>query len=372
VRALSTRTAGCTFVTLFDEAEHLNEWQQQCVYSLLSFANSAFTTKIATLPYTHFHAVKQTDHILVEGNDFGEIVLALAHERVADSDGPRFHEIAAGIWELRLKSAGMAAIGVPQLREVFPDPHYFDVLASSPGLPATPAEWVGLLRSFLGEQRAQKAERLLAEGESSSFSDQFLRKYQISLRFRVSNRADPDGTLLPRYWGLRTVLRACDGNCRWLLKLLDQCWRSYWAQDGLRPLTPLEQHMALVKWATSIMNTLPHLPERGDDVAEILDRAVARFKRHLYESPGLPEDAFRVELQQLTQGQAQAVALGIGYGVFVPELANGEQDVLRYPKKNLKMRLGYPYALANLLPLRSGSSLVIGDLSQVTMPWWKD
>jgi 3',5'-cyclic AMP phosphodiesterase CpdA len=374
IRKLSPLTSKSTIVSLFDEAEHLNEWQQQCVYSLLAFANSASTIKIATLPYTHFHAVKQTDHILVEGNDFGEIVLALAHERGADQqpDRPRFHEIAAGIWALRLREAGIGGKGATLLKDVFPDPHYFEVLSAFERMPRSEEEWVAQLRSLLGNQRAHKAESLLESGKNASFGDQFLRKYQISLRFRVSTKVDPDGSKVPRYWGLRTVLRACDGNCRWLLKLLDQCWRLYWFQDGIRPLTPLEQHAALLQWSMSIANTLPHLPERGDDVAEILERAVERFKRRLYDSAGLPEDAFRVQLQELTQGQAQAVALGIGYGVFVPELANGEQDVLRYPKKNLRMRLGYPYALANLLPLRSGSSLVIGDLSQVTMPWWKD
>jgi 3',5'-cyclic AMP phosphodiesterase CpdA len=372
VRKLSSMTSACTLVTLFDEAEHLNEWQQQCIYGLLSFANSSFTTKIATLPYTHFHAVRQTNHVLVEGNDFGEIVLALAHERATERpERPRFHEIAEGIWRLRLKGAGMSDLG-STLKEVFPDPHYFDALSATVGMPATEDEWVRELRSLLGSQRSRKADSLLSKGDSASFGDQFLRKYQVSLRFRVSARLDPHGTHIPRYWGLRTILRACDGNCRWLLKLLDQCWRLYWAQDGLRPLTPDEQNLALLKWATGISNTLPHLPERGDDVADILGRAVQRFRRHLYESPGLPEDAFRVELQELTQEQAQAVALGIGYGVFVPEFADGGQEVLRYPKKNLRMRLGYPYALANLLPLRSGSSLIIGDLSQVTMPWWKD
>jgi hypothetical protein len=356
------------FVALFDEAEHLNSWQQECLYELVHVCDESLTMKIATLPYAHTTALGSPDSFVgASGNDFSEIVLALAPDFDTDTSDTsvKFRQIAEGIWMSRVSEVSTHY----SLTDVWPIEDYYDVVSKFPNMPETEDAFIEILLERLPIEPRERAIRQLAAGESSEFRSQYLRKYGSTLRFRLAHEQDPGGDRIPRYWGHPTMLRACDGNCRWFLQLLDTCWRRYWASSGIRPLDASEQNAALIEWAKA--RETPKIPGSDTLLREIVDRAIRRTKDRTQRGP-LGADRFSVSLSELGGGQQHAVAVGIAYGLLVPEFDHRQSQHFYYPRENVRLRLGYPLAVANLLPLRTGGDLRIPQISQVVMPWWKD
>lgn len=364
------------FVTLIDEAELLNQWQQECIYEMVPMCNSTgdLTMKLATLPYAHARAIaNSTSFMGASGNDYTEVVLALAPEFDAEASGTstKFVSVASSIWLARA-SLIQAGTNNLTLADVWPDIDYYSVMAKHPNMPHDESEFKEALLAELGEGPRARAEGFLKEGRLDDFGNQYLRRYRMSLRFRLALKRDPSGDVIPRYWGINTMLRACDGNCRWLIQLLDQCWRTFWGDSGIRPLEASEQHQCILEWARE--KQTQQLPGCEAEIREIVERTVRRMKDRLL-SGSLPPDKLNVKLTGLGKSQEQATAVGIAYGLLVPELKKTQDaEISRYyyPQESIRLRLGFPLAVANLLPLRSGDQLQIPNLAQVTMPWWKD
>ena len=351
--SLSTPFDETQWAILFDEAEHLNEWQQAVVFRSFH-ADSRITTKVATLPYGHIRVLGTMSPPLVAGDDFHEIPLAAP----ADKDGLKdFAAVAEEIWQRRVGPA-------PALSEVWPSTDWETVLADA-GHPRTRDELEEEMILQLSPGPAERARRLRAE-DPSAFSDQYWRRYKEPFRFRFVKRLDAESAI-PLYWGVDTLLKACDGNFRWFLLFLNECWREYWEADGLRPLTAAEQHRAATQWAASIARKCGAFGERATELSDVITKIVSRMNTSLH-GGSLTEQTGRAEVSEVVQEQREAIALGIAYGFLVPER---ESAGWSYPLDSVELRLGYPIAIRNSLPLRRGTVARIADLRQVVFDWWR-
>jgi len=361
---------------LLDEVEYLNELQQDVAYEFLGQPSESVTTKIATLPYAHAQALRARKPHLAAGNDFSELVLTHSpgvDYQVARKGSTRtFTDVAAALWRSRLEKVGVSP--APDLKDVWVQTPYTTVLAeayaaSRERFPAkASAQEKFVLDAFLGQ--LSKAERVRAVelmGRSRmQFGDQYWRKYIQPFRYRFAALSPAK---VPLAWGWRSMLRACDGNCRWFLKLADQCWNMYWSREGMRPLSAAEQYDALRSWAESIYSVCRGLTDNGEELKRILDRVANQLRTRMIDGPSLAMEKLTVHARDLAPEQAEAVAIGIAYGYIVPRLQQRADAALGYPSEDVELRLGFPVAVAKSLPLRAGTVLTIRDLRQVTFPW---
>ena len=359
---------------LFDEVEFLSETQQTAVYSLLGQPSEILVTKIATRPYAHARAVDNTNPRLVEGNDFHELILSFTSElelRAPDEGTTKnFEDVANGIWTRRLEGQRIKAI---PLDEVWEDFAYAEVIAlASTELPQDRDSLeLALIADLSDTARARASE--LRESDRKKFLDQYWRRYLQPFRYRLaSDAASKYGLELPLVWGCRALLRACDGNCRWFLRLADECWRLYWSVDGLRPLSAYEQYAAIRNLSDSICRPTGSLTECGPELKTLIERVASEFSIRIVKRSSLVEEALTVEAKDLSDSQANAIAVGVAYGLIVPKLVVTDRGSLFYPTKDVELRLGFPVAVHKELPLRSGTTLKISNLRQVQFPWMKE
>lgn len=364
--------ANTNWFVMFDEVENLTDWQQVFVYSYLAASAESVNVKIAALPYSHQKALEPILPPIVEDDDYKEIALALPARIGTKKEGntSQFLRVAQGMWRARLENAGLEYVA---MEDVWPEHEYVDVIrkATSDKIAGIEELEHRLINDLPPSGRA-RAERLRSK-KHSEFSDQYWRKYQQPFRMRFAHSVTPQGINVPLYWGWRTFIRACDGNCRWFLMLADECWRLYWAREGLRPLSAEEEHKALLAWAKAIERKCGAFGEHGDQLREIVNQLTNTLRAQLYVRQTLTRETARIETYNLTAKQQDAIALGIAYGFLVPELdaANGDGIYYTYPKSDIEMRLGYPIAVAQSLLLRKGVAARIPDLSQVVFPWCK-
>lgn len=353
---------GLRWAILFDEVEFLNPWQQRCVYSYLANPTSKTSCKIATLPYAHTRALGAFGSVLVVGDDYSELPLVLN----SDDD---FHRIAKGLWLSRQRAAGLEPI---PLEEAWPDDDYLLVLKEYTKDYCEGREQLeeALIQELPARRQAEA--RHAKEHDRRQFGNEFWRKYQESFKFRIAKRAKPKrGRVVPLYWGWKQMLKACGNNPRQFLKLAELCWTSYWS-GGIRPLRAHEQYDALKTWADSFSRRCATLPHRGAELKAIVDRVASRLYSTLH-APVMKNERLSIQIEHCTQEQAEAIAIGIAYGFLVPRLSDGGRGKgRRYPSENIVMRLGYPVAVANALPLRQGECLRISDLRQLEFSWWTE
>lgn len=375
--AISLRThdayASTRWIVLFDEVEYLSEWQQRIVYDYLRHSSESVTTKIATLPYAHMQATRTASPPLVSGHEYQELALSLSSfasdgaRTEFDDELPDFTTLAQGLWRARLRDSGVAHI---ELEQVWPEYEFEAVLAQiRPGTFTRETLEDELIGDLAGP--AATRARSLKRRSSGDFGDQYWRKYQQPFRFRLAHRK-LRGKPVPLFWGWRTLLRACDGNCRWFLQLADECWRLFWLKDGLRPLSASEQTLALTRWAKGMRAVCASLTRHGGELDQILNAIVTKLKTRLYESASLTVESASVKVRKLTIGQSEAVACGVAFGFLVPRIPAGSAEMLSYPTSAVDLRLGFPVAVAADLPLRSGPVLVAPDLRQVTFAWYHE
>lgn len=363
---------------LFDEVEYLDNWQQAQIYRFLDHGCPGAGAKIATLPYAHVQAMKALEVPPAEGSDYQELPLTLAAVCTAsgalddDFDAPRdFRSIACSLWESRLKSFGVE--NPPLLSDVWPEHEWAAVLDEfAPDLLKTdPAKTLDeLLIDMLTDETAQRARRVKSESEKQ-FSDQFSRKYQQPFRFRLSKNVEEasKGRRMPRYWGERNLLKVCDGNCRWFLQLVDFCWRRYWRTSGLRELSAEEQDAAVHEWSELASRYISNYTERGLELDRILKQMATSLGGRLH-GMKMQEEMFTVRPRELGERQADAVGLGIAFGYLVPRVdGRGVGEAMKYPARNIELRMGFPVAASNDLPLRNGATASLDTLSQMSFVW---
>jgi hypothetical protein len=360
---------------LFDEVEFVEGWQKRVVYEFLATATTPLSAKIATLPYAHRFALEEADASLLEGSDFDEVALAMTSDLAFKSDdeeetSARFVDVCRGIWAARLDQAGARSL---TLEDVWPEAALIDVMRAVGGsAPATQADLITAMLNDLPPQTRARAEHLRSANDAA-FSDQYWRKYQQPFRFRLANRLGSAGLVVPLYWGWRTLLRACDGNCRWFLQLADKCWLKHWARDGVRPLTPMEQHAVLCEWAHAVHRRLRTSTDAGVALQEVVERVASDFVSRLYQTKEMRTEGLAALVSNLTDEQAEAVGFGVAHGYLVPRLDEGQDaGTFTYPIRDVELRLGFPLAVDHRLPLRTGSAMKIRTLRQVVMPWLKD
>ena len=230
---------------------------------------------------------------------------------------------------------------------------------------------MALIADLSDTARARASE--LRESDRKKFLDQYWRRYLQPFRYRLaSDAASKYGLELPLVWGCRALLRACDGNCRWFLRLADECWRLYWSVDGLRPLSAYEQYAAIRNLSDSICRPTGSLTECGPELKTLIERVASEFSIRIVKRSSLVEEALTVEAKDLSDSQANAIAVGVAYGLIVPKLVVTDRGSLFYPTKDVELRLGFPVAVHKELPLRSGTTLKISNLRQVQFPWMKE
>jgi predicted phosphodiesterase len=365
-----------SWFVLFDEVEYLNDWQQEVVYRYLAVSAEGINIKIATLPYSHVRALEHLTPRIVEHDDYQELALALpaqvtARDPTEDSAATTFVEIAKGIWRGRLAAANINPV---ELENVWPEEEYAHVLAAAgvSNIANSDQLEVELIRD-LPEESKHRAARL-REHNRSAFSDQYWRKYQQPFRLRLAKRLEIDGMKVPLYWGCSTLLKACDGNCRWFLMLADECWRMFWSLGGVRPLSAEEQHRAVMSWAASIARKCGSFGEHGNSLKEIVDQIIGMLTANLYGRQCLTREIAKVKAHNITTDQANAIAIGIAYGFLVPDLESpgASTGSYTYPKADIEMRLGYPIVVSKALLLRKGVAARIPDLRQAVFPWWNE
>ncbi|MFC1610302.1 metallophosphoesterase family protein [Myxococcota bacterium] len=361
--------ADTNWIVLFDEVEFLNDWQQHVVYDFVAGCTPKVSCKIATLPYAHAKTIGERNPPLVDGEDYRELPLSLTAELefrevvdLGNDDSTKtFVEVAAGIWRARLEKAGCPALS---LDEVWPSPQMHEVVAAAAGLSGREGLETALIEDL--SPRARERAANLRKSDAKAFSDQYWRRYQRPFYFRLATKGDA----VPLYWGWQTLLRACDGNCRRFLQLAEECWRLYWRQDGIRPLTPSEQSQAVSHWAKARVRVVASLSR---ELLDVIEQIKGDLAARLYGGRYLTEESLRVQIRSLAGPQAEAIAVGIAYGYFVPRMVNGlDSASMAYPQSDVELRLGYPVAARYALPLRTGTVLTIDDLRQVVFPWLKE
>lgn len=341
----------------------------------MAVAAEGINVKIATLPYSHIHALDRVHPGITEYDDYQELVLALpaqvAGGEAARNQGTKLVEIARGIWNNRLHAA--ALVSAP-LETVWPEEEYTAVLASAGAseLSSTKALEEGMIDD-LPESSRERAYRLRSVNPTA-FSDQYWRKYQQPFRMRLARKLAAQQIEVPLYWGWATLLKACDGNCRWFLMLADECWRMFWSVQGIRPLTASEQHRAVMSWANSIERKCGSFGEHGDILREVTKRMSGTLTASLYQRRSITREATRITTHKVSSDQAEAIAIGIAYGFLVPDLEWADTYTGRYtyPRNNIQMRLGFPIAASKALMLRKGVAVTIPDLTQAVFQWWKE
>ena len=210
--------------------------------------------------------------------------------------------------------------------------------------------------------------------EPANFGNEYWRKYRKPFWFRLVKILEerPKKIELPRYWAWRTLVAACDGNCRWFLDLADECWRLYWSKGGLRPLSTKEQGKALSRLAERVNRKCGSFGDKGDILRELVRRVAQRLHNHLYGSTYIHAERTNVGIIDASTKQRDAIALGIAYSFFVPRLTEetSYEEIYVYPTTDVEVRLGYPISVAHHLLMRSVSTLRIDDLRQAELPLW--
>lgn len=370
------------WIAAFDEADFLNERQQPLLYELLGQKTQRVAVKIATLPYAHSTAIQSLKKPLVPGDDYEEVAIALSYARTStverpltnsqddrdDAEAKAFETIAHQIWDRRLRPHYDS---IPELSEMFPAVPYEDVVSEVRGVRITASD----LQLELIGQLSSKRQAAARKKSGERLRSQFLRKYRQPFRFRTAHkdrrRLNKD---TPLYWGLSNVVRACDGNCRAFLQVLEVCWRMYWAKDGLRPLSASEQHNALSSWAASVRRKARAFGERGVVLNRILENLADAFLGKLHKGY-LTYERFRWSPSRpLNDEELEAVLIGIAHGMLSPELDRDQEGVVAYPTgEEMAVRLGFPIAVAASLPLRGGGELSVdvGRMIQLGFPGWE-
>jgi hypothetical protein len=356
------------WILLFDEVEYLSDWQQEAIYRFLAESSQHVIAKVATLPYAHARVMQATDHRVLAGNDFSQVVLSLTADlelqSSEDQASQKFEDLAAKLWRNRLEAAG---ISPRTLAEVWPDAPYESVVSSVTGQSMKREDLETALISQITPESQTRALELRATN-LAAFRDQYWRKFAQPFRVRYAHALEQQGADMPLTWGWRALLRACDGNCRWFLRLADDCWSNVWARDDMRAMTPTEQYAALRRWAGQIYRVVGSMTREGPVLKEVIDRAAADLRARLVGHRYLVPEALTFQVRDLSQDQADAIAVGVALGYFVPRAEQGERTIY-YPTKDVELRLGFPLAIEKRLPLRSGAILKIGDLKQVAFQW---
>ena len=358
------------WIMLFDEVEYLNEWQQGVVYDFLREPSQHVVAKLATLPYAHARALRMREQQLFEGNDFTELPLSLTADLELqsgdDAATEKFVDLASRLWRNRLTAAGIEPV---QLAEVWPDALYESVVSTALRRDVT--------RDFLEERLANdlaadaRARALhLRSTSPKDFRDQYWRKYAQPFRVRFAQMEQ--GTAeVPLVWGWKAMLRACDGNCRWFLRLADDCWTTHWATAGMSALTPTEQYSALRRWSSSVYRVLGTMSKEGPILKDLIDKVASDLRARLIGLPHLVPEALLFQVKDFSDEQAEAIAVGVALGYLVPRVEPGNEPVY-YPTRNVELRLGFPIAVEKRIPLRNGAVMKIGDLKQVAFQWLRE
>jgi predicted phosphodiesterase len=359
------------WIMLFDEVEYLNEWQQAAVYDFLREPSQHVVTKLATLPYAHARALRMREQQLFEGNDFKELSLSLTADLELqtgdDSATEKFADLASRLWKNRLAATGLNPV---DLSDVWPDALYETVVSTALGRTVTRDFLEELLVNDLSADVRERALRLRAS-KPKDFRDQYWRKYAQPFRVRFADKDDGGNTQVPLIWGWKAMLRACDGNCRWFLRLADECWTSHWANTGISALKPAEQYYALRRWSSSIYRVLGTMTKEGPILKDIVDKVAADLRARVIGLPHLTPEALLFQIRDFSDEQAEAIAVGVALGYLVPRVEPGNEPVY-YPTRNVELRLGFPIAVEKRLPLRSGAVMKIGDLKQVAFQWLRE
>jgi len=140
----------------------------------------------------------------------------------------------------------------------------------------------------------------------------------------------------------------------------------------VRRLTRQEQHDCAILWAEEILEPCGGITRDGPTLRSLVDTIATRLRSRLLLSPHVREDAFWLDAPRtsLSDDQAAAVAVGIAYGYLVPRARRRRNAAPSYyPTNRIELRLGFPIAVAKLLPLRRGATLVMRSLRQVEFPW---
>lgn len=374
--SIDTQLDKVRWLILFDEVEFLNHWQQRCVYRHISFSTQYGSCKIATLPYAHLRALEAQKDILVEGQDYAEVPVVMV-------DDDEFGRVANGLWEARLEEYGIKPI---PLAEAWPEKSYEEVIRllasevlfnkkdaeTSMDDEVTAERLDDILIESLAPDRKQAANDLRGKNKRE-FSNEYSRKYRIPFRFRLAKRLDDDRKIvIPLHWGWKQMLKACDNNPREFLKLAEQCWLQYWSSGVVRSLTVGEQYDALRNWARRFARQAPALPHKGAVLQNLLDKTIQKLNDKLHGTKYLANEHFSIDIQDCSQDQAEAIAIGIAYGFLVPKTKPEDEKNWPFPVDDVELRLGYPVAINNKLPLRHGETLKIGSLRQLEFPWWQE
>lgn len=357
------------WILLFDEVEYLNDWQQDAVYSFLKESSPYVVAKLATLPYAHERVIRSSGHGVIDGNDYMHVALNLTAElelQTGDDRAPdTFIDLATRLWKNRLAAAGLTNV---ELAEVWPDAPYEDVVSSHIGRTVRREELEIALVQEIADEPRRRAESLRTT-QRPEFLDQYWRKYAQPFRIRYAERLK-NGDSLPLIWGWKALLRACDGNCRWFLRLADQCWTQHWAQTGLRALSAKDQYACLRVWSEQIYRVIGTMTKEGPILKDVVDRASADLRARLVGLRHLVPEALSFHVRDLSPEQSEAIAVGVALGYLVPRV--DKTAPVTYPTTDVELRMGFPVAVYKRLPLRSGAVIKIGDLKQVAFQWLKD
>lgn len=79
-----------------------------------------------------------------------------------------------------------------------------------------------------------------------------------------------------------------------------------------------------------------------------------------------------LSITDFNQDQAEAIAIGIAYGFFIPKFTTDSSALPSFPMENIQFRLAYPVSIAHNLPMRRGENLRVPTLRQLEFSLWKD
>ncbi|MCW3788181.1 ORC-CDC6 family AAA ATPase [Plebeiibacterium sediminum] len=336
-----------------DEADFLDEDHLKCINTLFRTYSQNIVIKMATLPFRHITRETSIEGEYAEpnGNDFNYRSIAF------QPDGEDFKKITNQLCENRINKVltgeVLTGVSLEGLIGFEGGDHLIDYYKKEIDNTEITREEIelGIVNQFSEKRKSQALKNGIGSGKNlKPVYNKFAPIYFLREMYKKNSIG---ANVAGFYAGPNMIRKVSEGNPRIFLQIMNQIF-----EEGMKTrLTPKKQTQILQKYANQHVEITERLPERGKDLAEILEKICSYIKQRTH-NDALSDvgNDFLLEENEINNKQlVKALELGCAYS----RLKVDENSLISEISTKTVFTLSNLYALMYWIPMRNGGNTLI-------------